>query len=78
MLPASESISQELAVNFFRRETWVQERINVWKVQGTPPASVQVGQTIWFHFNIFVMGGGGFWEVCGGCEGGTVDWQVQV
>ena len=57
MLPASESISQELAVNFFHRETWAQERINVWKVQGTPPASVQVGQTIWFHSNIFVMGG---------------------
>ena len=57
MLPPSESLSQELAVNFFCRETWAQERINVWKVQGAPPASVQVGQTIWFHSNIFVMGG---------------------
>ena len=29
----------------------------MWKVQDTPSASVQVGQTIWFQSNIFVMGG---------------------
>ena len=47
---------QELVVNFYCRETSRQERVNVWKVQCAPSVNIQVGQTIWFQSNIFVMG----------------------
>jgi hypothetical protein len=49
--------SQELVVNFYCCETSRQARVNVWKVQSAPSIDIQVGQTIWFYSNVFVMGG---------------------